>query len=103
MNLTKFQISAVKNAAKELTPLDKKLELILKKRADYLAKSEQEEIDIQEQKAAVHQVILNITGGLPLEEVLNPESAMLYTPVLDNIDDAEVAEVAQVFPEPELK
>lgn len=91
MNLTKFQIAAVKQTAKALKPLENKLAAIDKKRTEVLAKFVEQESEVHTEINSIHELIKNISGGLTLEEILTPEQvAITETPIIGDVDEFPV-------------
>jgi len=91
MNLTKFQINAVKSMARGLAPLQRKLDRIHAKELAFMESIATEKDELEKQINQINAAIETYTGGLTVNEVLNPEST-----VTDEITEGEADETAQV-------
>lgn len=110
-NLSKLQISAVKKMAQSLTPLQNTIIRTAAKMTAY-AEAKQAEFTVkmgefqaiiarnEEEIANIELAIATYTGGVTLQEILNPEAnidASVPTPV-DAIDTEATPEMVQFSP-----
>ena len=110
-NLSKLQISAVKKMAQSLTPLQNTVARTSAKMTAY-AEAKQAEFTVkmdefkaiiahnEEEIANIELAIATYTGGVTLQEILNPEAnidATVPTPV-DAIDTEATPEMVEIAP-----
>lgn len=89
--LTRMQISAVKVMGRNIPPIEKKIERLQAKKSEIEAEIASLNADIDNINTAIE----NFTGGVSLQEILHPESAIPTTMQEDAIID-ETATVEQV-------
>lgn len=110
-NLSKLQISAVKKMAQSLTPLQNTIIRTAAKMTAY-AEAKQAEFTVkmdefkaiiarnEEEIANIELAIATYTGGVTLQEIMNPEAnidATIPTPV-DAIDTEATPEMVEIAP-----
>ena len=97
MNLTKFQINVVKSMARELIPLQKKLDKIHAKEVEFLASIATSKSELQQQIDQINNAVTTYTGGLTINEVLNPASTVLEQPE-GEVNSSETIDMELIIP-----
>lgn len=99
MSLTRMQIAAVKQMAKSLKPIENKIDKLQVKRLEI----EQEITAAEVEVGNIHRAIESFTGGLTLQQVLNPEAVpseqMAEGASIDETAAADMIEATNVFNE----
>lgn len=98
MNLTKFQINAVRSMARGLAPLQRKLDRIHAKEVAFLESISSEKQEIQQQIDQINSAIVTYTGGYTVDEVLHPETTLPEAPIGEADENAQV-EMTEIIPE----
>lgn len=98
MNLTKFQINAVRSMARGLAPLQRKLDRIHAKEVAFLESISGEKQEIQQQIDQINSAIVTYTGGYTVNEVLHPETTLPEAPIGEADENAQV-EMTEIIPE----
>ena len=98
MNLTKFQINAVRSMARGLAPLQRRLDRIHAKEVAFLESIAGEKEEIQQQIDQINSAIVTYTGGYTANEVLNPETTLPEAPIGEADENAQV-EMTEIIPE----
>ena len=101
MNLTKFQINAVRSMARGLAPLQRRLDRIHAKEVAFLESIKDEKEEIQAQIDQINSAIVTYTGGYTVNEVLNPESTVPETAPEGEADETAQVEMTEIVPEVE--
>ena len=97
MNLTKFQINAVRSMARGLAPLQRRLDRIHAKEVAFLESIAGEKEKIQQQIDQINSAIVTYTGGYTVNEVLNPETTLPEAPIGEADENAQV-EMTEIVP-----
>lgn len=89
-NLSKIQVIAVKSMARSIVPIQKKLDKLHKEEAAFLMAIALEKAALETQINNANNAIIEYTGGLTAEEVLNPAT------VIPEATDGSIDETATV-------
>lgn len=92
MKLSRMQVATVKQMAKNLKPLEVRIEKLNQKKLEIDA----EVIMLEAQAASINVSIESFTGGLTLTEVLNPEAVVTEMSDMASIDETAVADETDV-------
>ena len=98
MNLTKFQINAVRSMARGLAPLQRKLDRIHTKEVAFAASIAEEKEELEKQINQINSAIETYTGGYTVNEVLNPESTIPAEAPEGVADENEQVEMTEIIP-----
>lgn len=97
MKLTRMQVAAVRQMSKSLAPIERNIDKLQAKREAI----EAEIADAEAQIAGIHRAIENFTGGMTLQQVLNPEAVPAETmeegAAIDGEATADETDVTNVF------
>lgn len=96
MSLTKFQINAVKSMARGLAPLQRKLNRIHEKEEAFAASIAEEKEFLLSEINRINDAIVTYTGGLTVQEVLNPESVVSENTPEGVVDETATVEMTEI-------
>ena len=87
--LSTFQVNAVKSMSRDMSSLQRKLDKINEKEQELLNKNKEEKAKLEADINNINEAIILYTGGLTVEQVLNPVAAPLADDVnTENIDES---------------
>ena len=98
MNLTKFQISAVKSMQRSVEVLQKKLDRVNEREAALLKKLAPEKEALQAEIDNANESILLYTGGLTAQEVLQPGTVVTETAPEGIVDYTATVDMSEILP-----
>lgn len=98
MNLTKFQISAVKSMQRSVEVLQKKLDRVNEREAAFLKKLAPEKEALQAEIDNANESILLYTGGLTAQEVLQPGTVVTETTPEGTVDSTATVDMSEILP-----
>lgn len=95
--LSTFQVNAVKSMSRDMNSLQRKLDKINEKEQEVLNKNKEEKAELEAGINKINEAIILYTGGLTVQEVLNPVAAPLTDVVnTENIDESARPEETDV-------
>lgn len=95
--LSTFQVNAVKSMSRDMSSLQRKLDKINLKEQEVLNKNKEEKAELEAGINKINEAIILYTGGLTVEQVLNPAAAPLAADVnTENIDESARPEETDV-------
>ena len=96
MNLTKFQVNAVKSMARGLAPLERKLKRLEDKETKFLSEILAEKLEIQAQLDQINSAIITYTGGFTVTEVLTPEGIVSEEAPEGDVEENATADMTEI-------